>query len=715
MKHHHRLVKFQKLIFGCKTIGFVSILCLLCFGCITPANSRNRKQSSNGNYNQIQRTTISHFGSQNFLQDRFEPDFSDMRGTNFTLTLRDGFSIEMIWCPRGIMTTGKRIEEIVSEHPSWEYQDVNMSSETLFHEVSVPGFWISNYEFSASDLKSLLDPVSSSLNDRFRVGNGLTWSEAMRLAGKCQTCLQQATNLQFERLSDYWFRLPTVNELTYAFHPTAKDKKCWALNQTTNFLWCYDSFVPPVPSRDKPTFTQIQQDRPSSHWPTEKRLLMRCESTLSRDVLPYSPYSTYSCCRLVLSPGKPDDPYMEMTHKDFVGTYPSWSFFYDRALWAEAWSSKLMSSFSPESQKSKDQVDSYLDWLKLHSSCGSAPPTREQTQWLLAASIILEDYVTFREIVNSGTNKTPDPECSPAMVLAAKTSITNYLSSVFQHGGRVNVRDADGSTPLHAAVQSRIIGNVQWLLEHGANKNAKDNDGYTPLDIATERGFSEIVQILNSPKHSPLREKHEFMGTAWFINDTTIVTCWHVIDGCTEFWLETEDGTRINFYILAEDSNNDIAILKSKKTIPNHMSLPLSSKLSTIASKVFTIGYPLPDIMGNEKKYNDGTISALSGIGNDNRVYQISIPIQPGNSGGAVVSEDGLVIGLAAAALDAEKVFKLTGSIPQNVNYAIKSRYITALLQDNGIPYDETPPKSGTDLKTIVDQVSRATILLQAR
>ena len=119
--------------------------------------------------------------------------------------------------------------------------------------------------------------------------------------------------------------------------------------------------------------------------------------------------------------------------------------------------------------------------------------------------------------------------------------------------------------------------------------------------------------------------------------------------------------------------------------------------------------------MGSEKKYNDGTISALSGIGNDNRFYQISIPIQPGNSGGAVVSEEGLVIGLAAAALDAEKVFKLTGSIPQNVNYAIKSRYITALLQDNGIPYDETPLKSGSDPKTIVDQVSRATILLQAR
>lgn len=204
-------------------------------------------------------------------------------------------------------------------------------------------------------------------------------------------------------------------------------------------------------------------------------------------------------------------------------------------------------------------------------------------------------------------------------------------------------------------------------------------------------------------------------GTAWFINDNTVVSCHHVIEDSKEIWMETEDGSRVDFTILAEDPTNDIAIMKAEGTVPNHSTLPLSSKLGSIASKIFTVGYPLPDIMGSEKKYNEGSISALSGIGNDNRFYQISIPIQPGNSGGAVVSEDGLVIGLASAALDAEKVFKLTGSIPQNVNYAIKSRYITALLQDNGIPYDETPSKSGTDMKAFVDQVSRATILLQAR
>lgn len=713
MKTHHTFVKFQTMLNACKTIGLVSISCLLCFGCITPANSRNRKQSSTDNFNQTQRSTISHYETNRFHAKRFEPDFSDVRGTNFILHLADGFSVEMIWCPRGIMTIGKTIEEIVSEHPSWTYKEVNTSTETFFHEVSLPGFWISNYEFSASDLKRLLEPTTASLNDRFRVGNGLTWSEAMRLAGVCQAQLLKTQFLKFEK-SQYWFRLPTLNELTFASHPTAMAMKYWNLEKSSNLLWCYDSFSV-SPYHNKTVFSQIERDSPSSHWPTAERLTIR-EGSIDGKGTPASPYSTLSRCRLVLSPGWPEDPYMGMTRKDYVGICPDKYFFFDRALWVEQWSKQLMTSFNQDSSKKKEEVDAYLSWLRELLPYDANPPTEEQKQWILGGSIVLGDYVTFREIVNSGITRAPTVGCSPAMVLAAAAPTTNYLAHLFAHGGRVNVRDTDGSTPLHEAVQDRIIDNVKWLIEHGADQTAKDKDGYTPLAVAKERGFSEIVSLLSSsPTPSTVMEERVSSGTAWFINDSTIVTCHHVIEDCKEIWTETETGTRIDFAVLAEDPNNDIAILKAKSSISNHSSLPLSSKLGSIALKVFTVGYPLPDIMGSEKKYNDGTISALSGIGNDNRVYQISIPIQPGNSGGAVVSEDGLVIGLAAAALDAEKVFKLTGSIPQNVNYAIKSRYITALLQDNGIPYDETPPKSGTDTKAIVDQVSRATILLKAK
>jgi S1-C subfamily serine protease len=67
-------------------------------------------------------------------------------------------------------------------------------------------------------------------------------------------------------------------------------------------------------------------------------------------------------------------------------------------------------------------------------------------------------------------------------------------------------------------------------------------------------------------------------------------------------------------------------------------------------------------------------ISPAFGPQDDARYFQISVPVQPGNSGGALVDERGNVIGVVAAKLSASAALKATGALPENVNYAIKSR-----------------------------------------
>lgn len=64
----------------------------------------------------------------------------------------------------------------------------------------------------------------------------------------------------------------------------------------------------------------------------------------------------------------------------------------------------------------------------------------------------------------------------------------------------------------------------------------------------------------------------------------------------------------------------------------------------------------------------------------DLRLYQISVPVQPGNSGGPLLDEEGNIIGVVVAMLDAQTAFEVSGSLPQNVNYALKSIYALALL-----------------------------------
>jgi S1-C subfamily serine protease len=76
-----------------------------------------------------------------------------------------------------------------------------------------------------------------------------------------------------------------------------------------------------------------------------------------------------------------------------------------------------------------------------------------------------------------------------------------------------------------------------------------------------------------------------------------------------------------------------------------------------------------------------GEIASLSGAADDPRYFQISVPVQPGNSGGALVDERGNVIGIVSAKLDAGAALAASGALPENVNYAVKSSLLLSFLE----------------------------------
>jgi S1-C subfamily serine protease len=80
-------------------------------------------------------------------------------------------------------------------------------------------------------------------------------------------------------------------------------------------------------------------------------------------------------------------------------------------------------------------------------------------------------------------------------------------------------------------------------------------------------------------------------------------------------------------------------------------------------------------------KFAKGEIASLSGSQDDARYFQISVPVQPGNSGGALVDEHGNVVGVVSAKLDASAALAATGALPENVNYAVKSSFLLSFLE----------------------------------
>lgn len=127
------------------------------------------------------------------------------------------------------------------------------------------------------------------------------------------------------------------------------------------------------------------------------------------------------------------------------------------------------------------------------------------------------------------------------------------------------------------------------------------------------------------------------------------------------------------------DTANDIALLKAEgKFAP----LPIAlSRTVKMGNTVFSVGFPNIGLQGFSPKLAKGEIAALSGAQDDPRYFQISVPVQPGNSGGALVDEHGNVVGVVSAKLSAAAALATSGALPENVNYAIKSSLLLSFLE----------------------------------
>ncbi|MBO7563096.1 MAG: trypsin-like peptidase domain-containing protein [Bacteroidales bacterium] len=163
-------------------------------------------------------------------------------------------------------------------------------------------------------------------------------------------------------------------------------------------------------------------------------------------------------------------------------------------------------------------------------------------------------------------------------------------------------------------------------------------------------------------------------GTGFALANNYIVTNYHVVEDAKSIFIQGINGNFNNNYVatvVATDKVNDLAILKVKGV--NIANIPYSIKTTTseVGEDVFVLGYPLISTMGDEIKLTTGVLSSKSGFQGDVSLYQISAPVQPGNSGGPLFDSKGNLIGIVSAKhRDAE-----------NVGYAIKASYLRNLME----------------------------------
>lgn len=192
-------------------------------------------------------------------------------------------------------------------------------------------------------------------------------------------------------------------------------------------------------------------------------------------------------------------------------------------------------------------------------------------------------------------------------------------------------------------------------------------------------------------------------GTCFFVTSTGYcVTNYHVVDAASSVYVLYRD-ERLSASIIGVDKSNDLALLKVDRNVS---ALPLlSSSKIKVASVVFTLGFPNTWVQGIEPKYTSGEINSLSGLEGDLRFFQISTPLQPGNSGGPLCDSSGRVVGITTSTLDPVYMLTNTSSLPQNVNYALKSNYIVAFLQNFATVIEELPAPLDQEGDALIPEV----------
>jgi len=239
--------------------------------------------------------------------------------------------------------------------------------------------------------------------------------------------------------------------------------------------------------------------------------------------------------------------------------------------------------------------------------------------------------------------------------------------------------------------QSRVKAHMWFNI---AAANAQDNALGGRLMVERDMTREELAlaqqqatEFKPSPEHRPSRTGVEGVpkqvsggtGSGFFVTSNGyFVTNWHVVDGARTIRVRGASGT-FEATLVRRDAANDLALLKVDGEFPT-LSLR-TDRGARVAERVFTVGFPNPSLQGTASKYTAGEVSALSGPRDHPALLQISVPLQPGNSGGPLVDPEGLVVGVIVAQLDQFEALATSGALPSNVGYAIKGRVLQMMLE----------------------------------
>lgn len=187
-----------------------------------------------------------------------------------------------------------------------------------------------------------------------------------------------------------------------------------------------------------------------------------------------------------------------------------------------------------------------------------------------------------------------------------------------------------------------------------------------------------------------------------------VLTNKHVVRGCAAVKVRMAGGESRVAVVRALDQDDDLALLETR--LPEGPAVSFRDDPAVRpGDDVVAVGYPLNGLLADQVNVSTGTVNALAGLYNDLHVLQMSAPVQPGSSGGALFDASGNVVGVVVTKLNAKLVADETGDIPQNVNFALKAAVARDFLKSQRVSVRTAPSsvrRSNADVGEIGRQVT---------
>lgn len=256
-------------------------------------------------------------------------------------------------------------------------------------------------------------------------------------------------------------------------------------------------------------------------------------------------------------------------------------------------------------------------------------------------------------------------------------------------GGRWGYIDRSGQfviPPSFEGVDGELL-KLPGSFKHGVASLPRAHEGKPDVFIDRTGGivFDGRLDVSRAENKSESQGSVGRRGTAFFVTAAGhLVTNNHVVQGCRVVKLPSVPDTAT---IVAVDRVNDLALLKSSRPVVGVATFRKDGGVRQ-GEEVASYGYPLKGILSQGGNFTSGAVSAITGLNDNTSQFQVTAPIQPGSSGAPVLDRRGEVLGVIVGKLDAAKLARATGDIPQNVNFAISGSVVQRFLDAHGVVYE---------------------------